>query len=301
VATDVVARGLDVERISHVINYDVPYDSESYVHRIGRTGRAGRSGEAILFIAPREKRMLRAIEKASGKTIEAMNIPTAAQINEKRVEQFRQSIIDSLQNDDLSFYRSIIESIVTEQGVDSLDIAASLAHLGQGNKPLLLDTRSDAKLGKNDSRNPAKERSKEHSPGKKSPKAGPIRPLKMHPDVELERFKLDVGYLDDAKPGQIVAAIANAADLSSEYIGQIEIYDTITTIDLPQGMPRAILKVLEKTRVANKPLKIKPFGQESRPAKPDGRRNGKPDNKAKTKPKTAKKTTAKPRKRKAQP
>lgn len=255
VATDVVARGLDVERISHVINYDVPYDTEAYVHRIGRTGRAGRSGDAILFVAPREKRMLYAIEKASGQKIEKMDIPTATDINEKRIEQFKLNILDRLASSDLSLYREMIAGLIAEHSADPIDVAAALAHLGQGNQPLLLDPRSDHKLNK-----PLRERSESNSGAKGKIKRGPIRPLRDHPDVALVRYRIDIGYNDNVTPGQLVGAIANTADLSSEYIGQIEIYDHASTVDLPDGMPKDLFKALEQTRVANKPLRLKPLG-----------------------------------------
>ena len=257
VATDVVARGLDVERISHVINYDVPYDTEAYVHRIGRTGRAGRSGDAILFIAPREKRMLFSIEKASGQKIERMDIPTASDINAKRVDQFKLSILNSVENANLSFYKDMIEALIEEKQIDPVEVAAALAHLGQGKEPLLLDTRSDHKLNK-----PPRERSESSDRGgpKGKIKRGPMRPLRDHPEISLVRYRIDVGYDDNVTPGQLVGAIANTADLSSEYIGQIEIYDNASTVDLPEGMPKDLFKALEQTRVANKPLKLKPLG-----------------------------------------
>lgn len=265
VATDVVARGLDVERISHVVNYDVPYDTEAYVHRIGRTGRAGRSGEAILFVAPREKRMLRAIEKVSGSAIERMDIPTANDINTKRVDQFKQNILSCLETQDLEFYKDTIEALVADTQADPLNIAAALAHISQQGRPLLLDPKSDAKLNKHRDRDEDRSREREpRSSRKKEMKAGPIKPLKAHPDVELVRYQMDVGYKDKATPGQIVAAIANAADLSSEYIGQIELYDHMSSVDLPEGMPKALLKILEKTRVAGKAIQLRPFGMAAR-------------------------------------
>lgn len=255
IATDVAARGLDVERISHVINYDVPYDAEAYVHRIGRTGRAGRSGEAILFIAPREKRMLRAIEKVSGREIARMDIPSASTINELRMDQFKQTILDVMENEDISFYQNIIEELVEAKKLDPIPVAAALAHLKQGKQSLLLDTRSDSKVNSGDmSSRDSRESTRE--PRRKELKTGPVRPLRDHPDVALTRYKINVGRKDQVAPGQIVAAIANAAELSSEYIGQIEIYESMTTVDLPSGMPKEVLRTLEKTRVSNRPMNI---------------------------------------------
>lgn len=252
VATDVVARGLDVERITHVVNFDIPYDTEAYVHRIGRTGRAGRSGDAILFVAPREQRMLRAIEKVSGKSIERMEIPSAKQINELRIEQFNQQIMETVEAGDLSFYQDLVDKLIEERHVDPAIVAAALAKLSQGGKELLLDTRDDQRSRAADE----SDRSERAPREQKEVKEGPIPPLQKFPDVELKRYKIQVGRIDKVKPGQIVAAIANAADLSSDYIGQIEIYDRMTTVDLPDGMPKALLKTLQKTRVAQKPMKM---------------------------------------------
>jgi len=279
VATDVVARGLDVERISHVVNYDIPYDTEAYVHRIGRTGRAGRSGDAILFVAPREKRMLRAIEKISAKSIERMEIPSAAKINELRIEQFNQQIMETIESSDLSFYQELIEKLIDERHADPIVVAAALAKLSQGGRNLLLDPKSDRAMQDAESRD--RDRSKGDS---KSIKEGPIRPLQKYPDVELTRYKIQVGRVDKIKPGQIVAAIANAAELSSDYIGQIEIYDRLTTVDLPSGMPNDLLKLLQKTRVAQRPMKMVPLNENF--AKNDSKR------------KENKKPSSKPRKRK---
>jgi ATP-dependent RNA helicase DeaD len=143
VATDVVARGLDVERISHVINYDIPYDSEAYVHRIGRTGRAGRSGEALLFVAHREKRMLKTIERSTGKTIERMDLPSTAEINEQRVHRFKQSIQDISANQDISYFKNLVTELQNETELEAIDIAAALAHMSNGSEPFLLDERRE--------------------------------------------------------------------------------------------------------------------------------------------------------------
>lgn len=271
IATDVAARGLDVERISHVINYDIPYDTEAYVHRIGRTGRAGRSGEAILFIAPREKRMLSSIERATGQTIERMAIPSAIDINQIRVDQFKKSILERLENNNISFFQDIIEDMITESQADPVRIAAALAHIGNGNRPFLLDPKSDQKLNREvkerDSGNP-RER-KEKFRASKTP-----RPLKDHPDIELVRYRVDVGYKHGIKPGNIVGAIANTADLDSDYIGQIDIFNDFSTVDLPAGMPASVVSLLQGAQVANRPLSLRPVSDkdiESSESAPKGR------------------------------
>ena len=258
IATDVAARGLDVERISHVINYDIPYDTEAYVHRIGRTGRAGRSGEAILFIAPREKRMLSSIERATGQTIERMAIPSATDINQIRVDQFKKSILDRLENNNISFFQDIIEELITDSQADPIRIAAALAHISNGNRPFLLDPRSDQRLNREekerDNSKPREPRErKEKSRASKTP-----RPLKDHPDIELVRYRVDVGYKHGIKPGNIVGAIANTADLDSDYIGQIDIFNDFSTVDLPAGMPESVVSLLQGAQVANRPLSLRP-------------------------------------------
>lgn len=281
IATDVAARGLDVERISHVINFDIPYDTEAYVHRIGRTGRAGRSGEAILFIAPREKRMLSSIEKATGQVIERMAIPSATDINQIRVDQFKKSILDRLENNNISFFQEIIEEMINESQADPIRIAAALAHISNGNRPFLLDPRSDQKINREDrSRdNPRESREprerKERSRASKKP-----RPLKDHPDIELTRYRVDVGYKHGVKPGNIVGAIANTADLDSEYIGQIDIFNEFSTVDLPAGMPDSVVSLLQGAQVANRPMSLRPVSDkdiensDSTPPKGRNRRSG---------------------------
>lgn len=293
IGTDVVARGLDVDRISHVINFDVPYDTEAYVHRIGRTGRAGRSGEAILFITPREKRMLRSIEKATSQAITRMDVPTANVINQIRVDQFKQNILDLLESSNITFFQEIIEDLMEESSADPVKIAAALAHLNNGNRPFLLDPKSDRKINKPESERESRDR--DSGRGSMDKLSAAPRPLKDHPDVKLVRYRLDVGYKDNVKPGNIVGAIANTADLDSEYIGQIEIYNNFSTVDLPDGMPKSVLSLLKPARVANKPMNLRMFSMDDvnekslaaspkkRSTKPrSNRRNGsKPDRKGK--------------------
>ena len=272
IATDVAARGLDVERISHVINYDIPYDTEAYVHRIGRTGRAGRSGQAILFIAPREKRMLSSIERATGQKIERMDIPSATDINQIRVDQFKKSILDRLENNNISFFQDIIEQLIIDSQADPVRIAAALAHISNGNRPFLLDPKSDNKINREerDTGNP-RER-KERTRASKTP-----RPLKDHPDIALVRYRVDVGYKHGIKPGNIVGAIANTADLDSEYIGQIDIFNDFSTVDLPAGMPDTVVSLLQGAQIANRPMSIRPVSDkdvENSDAPPPRGRNG---------------------------
>jgi ATP-dependent RNA helicase DeaD len=246
VATDVAARGLDVERISHVINYDIPYDVEAYVHRIGRTGRAGRTGDAILFAANRERRLLRAIEKATGNCIEKMQLPTAEELTNKRIGVFKQRITETLDTRDLEHFRQLIEAYQTEYGVPVMDIAAALASLVQGDAPL------EVKAGREPAVAPApvaEERSEERPKRKKKPR-------QSRPGKGLERFRIEVGHTHGVKPANIVGAIANEAELDAQYIGQIDIHDDHSIVDLPEGMPKELFRHLQGVWVSGQKLRI---------------------------------------------
>ncbi|MFZ0468279.1 MAG: DEAD/DEAH box helicase [Thiogranum sp.] len=261
VATDVVARGLDVQRISHVINYDIPTDVEAYIHRIGRTGRAGKLGDAILFVSPREKRLLYAIEKTIRQPIEPMQMPTAKDINLQRVLRFKQRIRDSLANERNELYYQLLTEVQQEESAEPLEIAAALAALLQGDEPLLLNEkehtpRHDPAAAKRPPRD-------EQRPPRRSKTASSdeVIPLKGHPEVEMQRFRIAVGYQHGVKPGNIVGAIANEAQLDSEYIGHIEIFEDYSTVDLPAGMPKETLFALRKARVCQQRLDIAPAGE----------------------------------------
>ncbi len=246
VATDVVARGLDVPRISHVINYDVPHDTESYVHRIGRTGRAGRKGDAILFIAPREKRMLFSIEKATRQKIEEMQLPTTEVINDKRVANFKQRITDTLgAEDDLEFFHQLVEQYEQEHNVPAIEIAAALAQMVQGDTPMLLSK---------EQRQPRQQREDrfQSDRGDFKQKGKPYR----GGDAGMETYRLDVGRNNDVQPGNIVGAIANEANLESRNIGRIKIFDDYSLVDLPEGLPSDIISHLRNVWVAGQKLNI---------------------------------------------
>jgi len=260
VATDVVARGLDVQRISHVINYDIPTDVEAYIHRIGRTGRAGKTGDAILFVSPREKRLLYAIEKTIRQPIEPMQMPTAKDINLQRVLRFKQRIRDSLANERNELYYQLLTEVQQEESAEPLEIAAALAALLQGDEPLLLEEKEHTPRRDDTAKRAPRE---EQRPPRRSKTAGSdeVLPLKGHPEVEMQRFRIAVGYQHGVKPGNIVGAIANEAQLDSEYIGHIEIYEDYSTVDLPAGMPRETLFALKKARVCQQRLDIAPAGE----------------------------------------
>jgi ATP-dependent RNA helicase DeaD len=252
VATDVAARGLDVERISHVVNYDVPYDTESYVHRIGRTGRAGRNGEAILFITPRERNMLRYIERATRSPLEPMDLPTVADVNEQRVARFRQRITETIASGQAEAFRSLIEEFEREHDVPAIDIAAALASLLQGGSPLLLKEKA-AHAGSEGAERGRGER-RDEAPGRhEQERAAPAGRLT---DEDAETFRIEVGYVHGVKPGNIVGAIANVAGLEGRQIGHVDIREDHTFVGLPRGMPDAIMRELSKTRVAGRMLQI---------------------------------------------
>ncbi len=270
IGTDVVARGLDVERISHVVNFDIPYDTESYVHRIGRTGRAGRNGDAILFVAPRERRMLNAIERATGQPIEAMDMPTVGDINDKRVERFKQKIVDTLASEDLDLFYKILKDLQMEHDVQPINIAAALAHLNTGSSPLLLNEKEQR---------PRREREERGELGERGERSG--RRMRDKDDdgsnqeeFDSERFRVEVGRRDGVKPGNLVGAIANEAGISSRFIGSIDIFDEYCTVDLPSGMPKEVLDTLQRAVVCNKPLAMTKVGK-------GGKVGGPPRNKKK--------------------
>ena len=259
VATDVAARGLDVNRISHVINYDIPYDTEGYVHRIGRTGRMGRKGEAIMFVAPREKRLLRAIEKATNQKIELMKLPTAADINVKRIERFKDMITQTLDSDDIEQYAQIIDQYRIETNVPSLEIAAALAKLVQSDNPILLNNKRETSFEKPMSEKVDKYERKGNRKGNRQERQGK---RSAQSDMRMESYKILVGYSHDVKPGNIVGAISNEAELDSKYIGRIEIFENFSTVDLPEGMPRDVLNLLQKVVVSGQRLNISKFKKE---------------------------------------
>jgi ATP-dependent RNA helicase DeaD len=264
VATDVAARGLDVERIGHVVNYDVPYDTESYVHRIGRTGRAGRNGEAILFIAPRERNMLRAIERATRQVIEPMNLPTVDAVNALRIAKFKQRVAETIAKGEAAAFRPVLEQFEAETGLPLIDIAAALASLSQGTTPLLLTGKSE--------RPPEGPRLPDTAPTFEEPAAGarsrpseriaqvdadaaPSRKSKS-PAGRTETFRIEVGSIHGIKPGNIVGAIANEAGIDGVHIGRVDIREDHSFVDLPEGMPKEIFTELQKVRVVGRELRI---------------------------------------------
>ena len=271
VATDVAARGLDVERISHVVNYDIPYDSQTYVHRIGRTGRAGRNGEAILFVAPRERNMLRIIERATQQPIEQMKLPSVEDVNEQRILKFKETLANAVRSGEGKAFQPLIEEVEREQNLPAVELAAALASLLQGPGPFLLTSKpaaphepsppdrlreepqSEGEVKARDSE-PRSERRARHGSGK-APR--------------LETYRIEVGHAHGVQPGSIVGAIANEADIDGRYIGHIDIRDDHSFVDLPEGMPEETFGHLQSVRVRGVELRISRV--ESKPERSDRR------------------------------
>ncbi len=306
VATDVAARGLDVDRISHVINYDIPYDPEAYVHRIGRTGRAGRQGDAILFVGPRERRMLHAIEKATRKKIELMDIPTNDLINERRISRFKQRITDTLEGEDLKLFSRLIEEYQRESDQPVIEIAAALAQLLQGNSPFLLQKKPPPAPGTDRSSDRNRGRDRERDRDRAPKPKGRDKPHRSRNAARPEgagmaRYRIEVGSQHNVGPSNIVGAIANETGLDSRFIGRLEILDDHSLVSLPDDMPRALLKKLGSVWVSGRKMKIsrlngqkpanKPKSSSGRKGSPEAdstRKSARPG-KSKTKPKAKRK------------
>ncbi len=278
VATDVAARGLDVERISLVINYDVPFDGEAYVHRIGRTGRAGRSGDAILFLTPRERRFLSGMERAVGQPIEPMDVPSNAAIHQHRLDRLHQRLASTVQQPTTTTEERALLSEVLQRLGQELDctpsaLALAALELSLAGKPLLLKAEQrwgapsarvlesrggDSRGGDGRREGRSGEFRRERDGGRDrrdSDRSDPDRP-ESPPESHLERFRLEVGWRDHVRPGNIVGAIANEAGLTGRSIGRIRIYESHSTVDLPKGMPEAVFTDLQRLKVMNKELQI---------------------------------------------
>ena len=241
VATDVAARGLDVDRISHVVNFDIPTDTESYVHRVGRTGRAGRSGQAISFVTPRERRLLAAIERATRQPLAPMEIPSVADVNATRLSRFDSAITAALENDEVEFFRQVVAHYVNEYDVPELDVAAALALNLQGDEPMLLE--------------PEPERAAR--PERQAAPDGEPRADRRRPGIQLATYRISVGKRHRITPRQIVGALANEGGLSREEFGRIEIRATHSLIELPADLPPAVWKALGSTRISGQRIELR--------------------------------------------
>jgi ATP-dependent RNA helicase DeaD len=273
VATDVAARGLDVDRISHVLNYDIPTDTESYVHRIGRTGRAGRNGEAILFVTPRERHLLRNIERATRQAIEPMQLPSVDTVNTQRIIRFKQKIAETLAAGELDLFRGVIEAYEQEHNVPAVEIAAALAKLAQGETPLLLAGKSA------DEPRPSEQvRAERPERTKRDGHTDRKRP-RDEPEAGMETFRIEVGHIHGVKPGNIVGAIANEAELDSQHIGRIDIRHDHSLVDLPDGMPKETFKHLQKVWVSGRQLQIRRLSDPAPSPEPPREHHGGPHGK----------------------
>ncbi|OBX05042.1 DEAD/DEAH box helicase [Gallibacterium genomosp. 3] len=241
VATDVAARGIDIERISLVVNYDIPLDPESYVHRIGRTGRAGRAGRALLFVEPRERRHLRNIERLMKKTVDETQVPNHEQLQNVRREKFRQKITAQLEHHDLELYRSLLEDIFAADQSQE-DIAAAMMMLLQGKQKLILPPDPEIKPLRREKERRENPRSAEHRGARNN--------------MPMDVYRIEVGRADGVEVGHIVGAIANEGNLSSRYIGHIKLYEHHATVELPIEMPKGLLQHFQRTYVVGKPMKM---------------------------------------------
>lgn len=261
IATDVAARGLDIERMSHVVNYDIPYDTESYVHRIGRTGRAGRKGEAILFVSPRETRMLSAIEKATRQVITKMQLPSSEDIADRRVLQFMEQLSETIESQELAYFETLISQYQKEHDADPIAIAAALAFLVQKDRPLKPVKHVTERPAREDrERAPRQERDRGERSARGSRDERPPRekrPARQHPnEPDMDTYRVEVGRADKIEPRNLVGAIANESGIESQFIGRITINEDHSLIDLPQGMPKDMFQQLRKIWVNNKQLNM---------------------------------------------
>ncbi|WP_114988001.1 DEAD/DEAH box helicase [Synechococcus sp. N19] len=253
VATDVAARGLDVERIGLVINYDMPFDSEAYVHRIGRTGRAGRTGEAVLFVTPRERRFIRNLERATGQPIEAMEVPGNTAINQGRLDRLRKRLSDAAQSqrpdaDEAALLQELMQRVATELELSPEQLAMAALNLAIGPDALL--RKGDDDWIQNTRRND-RDRDR-HSGDRRERRERPARA----PEENMQRYRVEVGHRDRVKPGNLVGAIAGETGLQGRMIGRIQIFDNHSLVDLPKGMPEDVFNSLQRLRVMNRELQI---------------------------------------------
>ncbi len=244
IATDVAARGLDIERITHVINHDVPFDAESYVHRIGRTGRAGRSGTAILFITPRETRLLKVIERFTGHRIAPMRMPSAADVVQRRVQSFKRRLLESSAAEGLEPYLALVEELAEEAGVDMAEIAAAAARLAAAGKPITIE-------------------------------AMPEAPSTPSADGPMVRLFVDAGREAGIRPGDIVGAIAGESDVPGHVIGAIDIHTKFTFVDIPAEYVDRVLERMKNVQIRQRPIVVKLAGGPAGPTKREPPKGGK--------------------------
>lgn len=289
VATDVAARGLDVERITHVVNYDIPHDAESYVHRIGRTGRAGRSGDAVLFVGPREKRLLTSIERTTKKPLERMELPSVADVNKTRIARFTEAIDKAMGTNDMNAFRFLIADYIEARDVDPLDVAAAVAAVGNEGSKFLLDEKDELEKpregrGGRDGRDRGKRDGRgRDGRGRDGDRRGSYKDRddrgyddrgrgkerakrRGHGDrSDLVPYRIAVGRRNKVTPGMVVGALANEGGLDRADFGHIQIRADYTIVDMPAGLPREAKDALKHTKIAGRPIQLR------RDKKPRGR------------------------------
>ncbi len=282
VATDVAARGLDVERISLVVNFDIPGDSEAYIHRIGRTGRVGRYGKAILFANPRERRLLQAIERVTRQPLKPMEMPSHDAVTRKRVEKFREQLVAAMGAEPQEFFQDLGLELMEELNIDILQLAAGALCLAQQDRPLQVKESRALASPRWDEPKP---------PGRERP------PARGRPGRNQALYRLEVGSDDGVEVRNILGAVANETGLRSRFIGQIRIHPRFSTIELPDDLPHNMIEHLKRVYVGQKALKISRAraedidggGRERPGPPPEAKGAGKPKPKAKPKPKPKKK------------
>lgn len=274
VATDVAARGLDVERISHVVNFDLPIDTESYVHRIGRTGRAGRTGDAISFVTPRERRMLTSIEKATRQPLTEMSLPSVDDVNATRLTRFDDAITAALaESDRIARFRDIVAHYVSHHDVPEADVAAALAVVAQGDPPLLLDATADEPVRRDRDRF-ERDRDRDRDRGDRGDRDDRgDRPRRERRGGPTATYRIEVGRRHKVEPRQIVGALANEGGFRREDFGAIQIRPDFSLVELPADLPRSTLDRLANTRISGRLIEIKP-DRFQRSAKRTERRGG---------------------------
>ena len=246
VATDVAARGLDVPRISHVVNYDIPHDTESYVHRIGRTGRAGRSGQALLFVTPRERRMLSQIERATRQPLTEIQLPSVDDVNEMRMAKFAESITESLEDRNIALFRRLVEDYASEHSVSMADIAAALATQSRNSDEFLM--REKERPQRRDRKDDRGERPARDFDGPRQSRSG----------KNMSQYRIAVGKRNNVKPGSIMGALANEAGLRGGDIGRISIRFDHSLVELPADLPRDQLESMKGIIVGGEEIDIRP-------------------------------------------
>ena len=264
IATDVAARGLDVERISHVVNYDIPHDTESYVHRIGRTGRAGREGTAILFATHRERRMLRAIENATRQRIDTMRLPSMSDVRDTRIRQFKEEVVKVLDmGEELNVFREIIAELAQEQDLSHEDMTAALCYMAQKDRPFP-SGKEPEQPRRGERRGDRRDRGDRGERGERRERS----------NEGMVRYRVELGRDQGISPGDLVGAIANEGKISGQSIGHIRLFDRCSSVYLPEGMDKNVISLLKDAKIRNRPMELKLWVDDGFPAERRSRRDG---------------------------